>query len=162
MRVPKLLLSPLRIRIFCPKTTKFGPKLAFLVNLGQAMQAYSMPCCGSVGGCGARAVSRKTPIYFMIFRDETVLKTSWRIHHWPGIWDLYFAVCFVTGWSFATAIFYIFLTGTKKQQNHITQSFLSTSYIDILIFWGLTMVRWKKSCLSRLCQNSVMAPYCKG
>ena len=31
-------------RIFCPKTTKFGPKLAFLVNLGQAMQAYSMPC----------------------------------------------------------------------------------------------------------------------
>ena len=24
-----------------------------------------MPCCGSVGGCGARAVSRKTPIYFM-------------------------------------------------------------------------------------------------
>ena len=30
------------------------------------MQAYSMPCCGSVGGCGARAVSRKTPIYFML------------------------------------------------------------------------------------------------
>ena len=44
---------------------KFGPKLAFLVNLGQAMQAYSMLCCGSVGGCGARAVSRKTPIYFI-------------------------------------------------------------------------------------------------
>ena len=31
-------------RIFCPKTTQFGPKLAFLVNLGQAMQAYSVPC----------------------------------------------------------------------------------------------------------------------
>ena len=31
-------------RIFCPKTTKFGPKLAFLVNLGQAMQASSVPC----------------------------------------------------------------------------------------------------------------------
>ena len=54
------------IRIFCPKTTKFGPKLAFLVNLGHAMQAYLMPCCGSVGGCGARAVSPKTPIYFII------------------------------------------------------------------------------------------------
>jgi hypothetical protein len=25
-----------------------------------------VPFCGSVGGCGARAVSRKTPIYFMI------------------------------------------------------------------------------------------------
>jgi len=65
MWVTKLLIFPVEIRIFCPKTTKFGPKLAFLVNLGQAMQAYSMPCCGSVGGCGARAVSRKTPIYFI-------------------------------------------------------------------------------------------------
>ena len=25
--------------------------------------------CGSAGGCGARAVSRKTPIYFMIFKQ---------------------------------------------------------------------------------------------
>ena len=66
MWVTKLLIFPVEIRIFCPKTTKFGPKLAFLVNLGQAMQAYSMPCCGSVGGCGAQAVSRKTPIYFII------------------------------------------------------------------------------------------------
>merc|ERR1712034_211554 len=65
MWVTKLMISQVKKRIFCPKTTKFGPKLAFLVNLGQAMQAYSMPCCGSVGGCGARAVSRKTPIYFM-------------------------------------------------------------------------------------------------
>ena len=62
MWVTKLLIFPVEIRIFCPKTTKFGPKLAFLINLGQAMQAYSMPCCESVGGCGARAVSRKTRI----------------------------------------------------------------------------------------------------
>ena len=65
MWVTKLLIFPVEIKIFCPKMTKFGPKLAFLVNLGQAMQAYSMPCYGSVGGCGARAVSRKTPIYFI-------------------------------------------------------------------------------------------------
>ena len=65
MWVTKLMISQVKKRIFCPKTTKFGPKLAFLVNLGQAMQAYSMPCCGSVVGCGARAVSRKTPIYFI-------------------------------------------------------------------------------------------------
>ena len=52
---------------------KFGPKLIFLVNLGQAMQAYSMPCCGSVGGCGARAVSGKTPIYF-------IYRNVWRIN----------------------------------------------------------------------------------
>ena len=43
MWVTKLLISPVKKRIFCPKTTKFGPKLAVLVNLGQAMQAYSMP-----------------------------------------------------------------------------------------------------------------------
>ena len=52
---------------------KFGPKLAFLVNLGQAMQAYSMHCCGSVGGCGARAVSRKTLIYFIIYAREKII-----------------------------------------------------------------------------------------
>merc|ERR1711902_58040 len=44
MSVTKLLISPVKKRIFCPKTTKFGPKLAFLVYLGQAMQAYSVPC----------------------------------------------------------------------------------------------------------------------
>ena len=42
MLVPKLLLNPIKIRLFGPKTAKFGPKYAFLVIL--AMQAYSMPC----------------------------------------------------------------------------------------------------------------------
>ena len=42
-------------RIFCPKTTKFGPKLAFLVILGQALPAHFVPCGGLVGGCGAPA-----------------------------------------------------------------------------------------------------------
>ena len=44
MWVTKLLISPVKKRIFCPKTTKFGPKLAFLVDMGLAMQAYSVPC----------------------------------------------------------------------------------------------------------------------
>ena len=82
MWVTKLLILPVEIKIFCPKMTKFGPKLAFLVNLGQAMQAYSMPCCGSVGSCGARAVSRKTPIYFIYSNTNSVqifLKTLARI-----------------------------------------------------------------------------------
>ena len=38
------MISQVKKRIFCPKRTIFGPKLAFLVNLGQAMQAYSVPC----------------------------------------------------------------------------------------------------------------------
>ena len=44
MWVTKLMISQVKKGIFCPKTTKFGLKLAFLVNLGQAMQAYLMPC----------------------------------------------------------------------------------------------------------------------
>ena len=67
------MIFPVEIRIFCPKTTKFGPKLAFLVNLGQAMQALlcsvQCPVGGSVGGCGALAVSRKTPIYLIFMRQ---------------------------------------------------------------------------------------------
>ena len=59
MWVTKLMIFQVKKRIFCPKTTKFGPKMAFLVNLGQALLAHL------VGGCGARAVSRKTPIYFI-------------------------------------------------------------------------------------------------
>ena len=44
MWVTKLMIPQVKKRIFCPKTTKFGPKLAFLVDMGQAMQAYSVPC----------------------------------------------------------------------------------------------------------------------
>ena len=44
MWVTKRLISEVKKRIFCQKTTKFGPKLAFLVNLGQAMQVFLVPC----------------------------------------------------------------------------------------------------------------------
>ena len=33
MWVAKLLISPVKFRIFCPRTTKFGPKFAFLPGL---------------------------------------------------------------------------------------------------------------------------------
>ena len=127
MLVPKLLLTPIQIRIFGPKTAKIGPKYAFLVILAQILPFFAhfvqwptknnvnkvprwvfryvgnktfdfsrkkkgffapkrpnlaqnwhfwsilarpcrllwCPVSGSVGGCGARAVSRKTPIYFI-------------------------------------------------------------------------------------------------
>ena len=38
MWVTKLLISPVKIRIFCPKKSKFGPKMAFGI-LGQALPA---------------------------------------------------------------------------------------------------------------------------
>ena len=80
MWVTKLLIFPVEIKNFCPRMTKFGPKLAFLVNLGQVMQAYSMPCCGSAGGCGARAVSRKTPIYFICICPLILFDTNCQLN----------------------------------------------------------------------------------
>ena len=70
MWVTKLLISLVKIRIFCPRMTKFGPKLAFLPGLAGSFGALLVVV--------ARAVSRKTPIYF-IFR--LLLK----IQGWP-IW----------------------------------------------------------------------------
>ena len=40
MWVTKLLIFPVKIRIFCQRTTKFGPKLALLFILGQALPAH--------------------------------------------------------------------------------------------------------------------------
>ena len=41
MWVPKRLLAPIKIRIFGPKTAKFGPKSAFLVILGQILPFFA-------------------------------------------------------------------------------------------------------------------------
>ena len=63
MWVTKLLISQVKKRNFCPKTTKFGPKLAFLSiagSFGALMVGWPVVVCG------ARAVSRKTPINFII------------------------------------------------------------------------------------------------
>ena len=56
--------------------TKIGPKLAFLFILGQALPVHL------VGGCGARAVSRNTPIYFIksLF-DSTTLSYHLDTHY---------------------------------------------------------------------------------
>ena len=150
MLVPKLLLTPIKIRIFGPKTAKFGPKSAFLVILGQILpffahfvqwptknnvnkvprwvfryvgnktfdfsskkkgffapkrpnlaqnwhfwSIWARPCrllrcpvSGSVGGCGARAVSRKTPIYFIRVKNCGT-KAQWHkghVRHIKHIW----------------------------------------------------------------------------
>ena len=88
--VTKLLISPLKKGIFCPKTSKFGLKLAFLFILGQALPAHLVPCWW----VGWWYVSRKTPIYFMYsldcdFTDSndevstvTVRKRCLRLYHW--------------------------------------------------------------------------------
>ena len=77
MWVTKHLISPVKKRIFCPKTTKFGPKLAFFVNLGQAMQAYLVPCWWIVwwlwrAGCIAQDIYLL--YYINIAKDTTNLR----------------------------------------------------------------------------------------
>ena len=74
MWVTKLLISPVKIRIFCPKKSKFGPKMAFLFILGQALPAHL------VGGFGAWAVSRKTPIYFIKFTQPGINFRPYFLH----------------------------------------------------------------------------------
>ena len=61
MWVTKLLSSPVKKMIFCPKTTKFSPKLAFLSIAG----SFGALLAGWLVVL-ARAVSRKTPIYFIL------------------------------------------------------------------------------------------------
>ena len=61
MWVTNLLISPVKIRIFCPNTSKFGPKFAFLPGLAGSFGALLVGWLVVV----ARAVSRKTPIYFI-------------------------------------------------------------------------------------------------
>ena len=55
----KLLISPVKNRIFLPKNDQIWPKIGIFVHFGLGL-AGSFG--GLVGGCGARAVSRKTPI----------------------------------------------------------------------------------------------------
>ena len=40
--VPKLFLTPLKTRIFGPKTAKFGPKYAFLVIFSQILAFFAL------------------------------------------------------------------------------------------------------------------------
>ena len=49
-----------------------------------------------------------------------------------------------TGWSKWLCFLYLSLTGTKGLENGKTQPFLFRIYVDILIFWYLSIARWKK------------------
>ena len=78
MWVTKLLISPVK------KTTKFGPKLAFLVNLGQAMQAYSVPCWWV--GCRlwrAGCISQDTYLLYCNLMSPGTSSLSYRFFSYP-------------------------------------------------------------------------------
>ena len=83
MWVPKLLISPVIIRIFCPKTTKFGPNLAFL-SIAGSFGALLVGWLVVV----ARAVSRATPIYFMVCYGACCIMEILK-----GIWEISNPLC---------------------------------------------------------------------
>ena len=73
MWVTKLLISPIKIRILCPKIAEF----CIFVHC----RLIWCPVGGLAGGCGARAVSRKTPFYFI----EGNIEQKRVFHTLPGL-----------------------------------------------------------------------------
>ena len=63
MWVTKLLISPVKKKDFLPKNDQIWH---FWSIWARPCRLIQCPVGGLVGGCGAWAVSRKTPIYFII------------------------------------------------------------------------------------------------
>ena len=56
---------------FLPKNDQIWPKTGIFDQFGPGHAGlFSALLVGSVGGCGARAVSRKTPIYFICYKGS--------------------------------------------------------------------------------------------
>ena len=79
MWVPKLLLSPVKIRIFCPKTTKFGPKLAFWSFLARPWRLIWYPVGGLVGGCECELYLTRhlNPVFCLKYCFSLLLHNIW-------------------------------------------------------------------------------------
>ena len=65
MCLPKLFLPHKIIRMFGPKTAIFAPKYSFICTYRPCLLIWCI-LGRLVGGCGARAVSRKTLIHFIL------------------------------------------------------------------------------------------------
>ena len=67
MWATKLLISPVKKGFFAQKRPNLAQNWHFWSIWARACRLIQCPVGGSVGGCGARAVSRKTPIYFIVY-----------------------------------------------------------------------------------------------
>ena len=77
MWVTKLLISPVKKGFFAQKRPNLAQNWHFWSNWARPCRLLQCPVGGSVVGCGARAVSRKTPIYFILGDNSAfVNKTS--------------------------------------------------------------------------------------
>ena len=99
MLVPKLLLTPIKIRIFGPKMAKFGPKYAFLDILGQILAFFThfIPCLSKkkmrtrcLGRSSVMWVTKHliSPVkirFFFAQRDQIWPKLVFFDHFGPGL-----------------------------------------------------------------------------
>ena len=81
MWVPKLLLSPVKIKIFCPKTN-LAWNWHFWSFWARPCWLIWCPVGGLFSVCGAQAVSRKTPFYFIGYLAKQVsVRGVWHSAH---------------------------------------------------------------------------------
>ena len=64
--VPKLLSPPVKLRFLAQKRPNLAQNILSWAHIGHTGSFGAL----SVGGCGARAVYRKTPIYFFIVKSR--------------------------------------------------------------------------------------------
>ena len=76
MWVTKLLISPVKKGFFAQKRPNLAQNWHFWSIWARPCRFIQCPVGGSVGGCGARAVSRKTPIYFILLSTTCKLLTG--------------------------------------------------------------------------------------
>ena len=76
MWATKLLISPVKKKgFFAQKGLNLAQNWQFWSIWARPCRLIRCPIGGSVGGCGARVVSRKTPIYFIVvayFKEKNV------------------------------------------------------------------------------------------
>ena len=70
MWVTKLLISPVKKGFFAQKRPNLAQNWHFWLIWARPCRLIRCPVGGLVGGCGAWAVSRKTPIYFIILLNN--------------------------------------------------------------------------------------------
>ena len=68
MWVTKLLISTVKKGFFAQKRPNLAQNWHFLLIWARPCRLIRCPVGGSVGGSGARAASRKTPIDFMFYK----------------------------------------------------------------------------------------------
>ena len=99
------------------------------------------------------------------FYPEIASKLHWKLLSMDAklmlilsfIWGM-FQLMYITGWSKETVNCNFFLTGLKITKSGITEPFLVRAHREVLIFWCLEGVRWKKYPILGLCQNGGLAP----